>query len=70
MSFYNRDHGARDGSSIRRWVIDNSQKNNIDTKNIQIKLLCYPRIIGYVFNPINVILSLMTDDSNAISVTV
>ena len=54
ISFYNKDHGARDGSSIKDWVIDNLKKNNIDTNDIQIKLLCYPRIFGYVFNPLSV----------------
>jgi DUF1365 family protein len=54
VSFYDKDHGARDGSSIQNWVIDNLKKNNIDTNNIQIKLLCYPRIFGYVFNPLSV----------------
>mgnify|MGYP000846693069 FL=1 len=29
VSFYDRDHGARDGSSIKEWVIDNLKKNNI-----------------------------------------
>ena len=54
ISFYDKDHGPRDGSSVKNWVIDNLKKNNIDTNNIQIKLLCYPRIFGYVFNPLSV----------------
>ena len=54
ISFYNKDHGARDGSSIKDWVINNLKKNNIDTSDIKIKLLCYPRIFGYVFNPLSV----------------
>ena len=67
MSFYDRDHGARDGSSIKEWVIDNLKKNNIDTENIQIKLLCYPRIFGYVFNPLSVFY-IYDNNSNLISV--
>ena len=54
ISFFNKDHGARDGSSLKHWVIDNLKKNNIESDNIQIKLLCYPRIFGYVFNPLSV----------------
>ena len=54
VSFYTKDHGPRDGSSLRKWVIENLQKNNIETEGIQIKLLCYPRIFGYVFNPLSV----------------
>jgi uncharacterized protein len=54
ISFYNKDHGPRDGSSLKSWVINNLKKNNIETRDIQIKLLCYPRIFGYVFNPLSV----------------
>ena len=54
VSFYSKDHGPRDGSSLRKWVIKNLQKNNIEAEGIQIKLLCYPRIFGYVFNPLSV----------------
>ena len=54
ISFYNKDHGPRDSSSLKNWVEDNLKKNNIDTNGIQIKLLCYPRIFGYVFNPLSV----------------
>ena len=54
ISFYDKDHGSRDGSSLKTWVIDNLKKNNIQTDDIQIKLLCYPRIFGYVFNPLSV----------------
>ena len=44
ISFFNEDHGPRNGSSLKDWVIDNLKKNNVETENIQIKLLCYPRI--------------------------
>ena len=54
VSFYDADHGPRDGTSIKKWVIKNLNDNRINTENIKIKLLCYPRIFGYVFNPLSV----------------
>jgi len=54
ISFFSKDHGPRDGSSLRKWVLENLKQNNTETKDIQIKLLCYPRILGYVFNPLSV----------------
>ena len=54
VSFYDVDHGPRDGTSIKEWVIKNLNNNLINTENIKIKLLCYPRIFGYVFNPLSV----------------
>ena len=54
VSFYEKDHGNRDGSSLIMWVKKNLEDNNIDSKNIKVKLLCYPRILGYVFNPLSV----------------
>ena len=54
ISFFNKDHGRRDGSSLKKWVTDNLKKNNIECNEIKIKLLCYPRILGYVFNPLSV----------------
>jgi uncharacterized protein len=53
-SFYDKDHGDRDGSSLINWVHENLKKNNISTENIKIKILCYPRIFGFVFNPLSV----------------
>ena len=55
VSFYDADHGPRDGTSIKKWVIKNLNDNRINTENIKIKLLCYPRIFGYVFNPLSVL---------------
>ena len=54
ISFYDKDHGDRDGSSLINWVQKNLRKNNISTENIKIKILCYPRIFGFVFNPLSV----------------
>ena len=54
VSFYDKDHGDRDGTSLIEWVNRNLEKNKISTENISIKLLCYPRIFGFVFNPLSV----------------
>ena len=51
ISFFEKDHGDRDGSSLISWVTKQLQNYEINTDNIKIKLLCYPRIFGYVFNP-------------------
>ena len=54
LSFYDVDHGARDGSPLIGWVknILADAKINIGTGTI--KLLCYPRFFGYVFNPLSI----------------
>ncbi|TNE37941.1 MAG: DUF1365 domain-containing protein [Alphaproteobacteria bacterium] len=54
FSFYDKDHGPRDGNSLRSWVEAQLAQRGI-TKTCQgIRLLCYPRILGYVFNPLSV----------------
>ena len=54
FSFYNRDHGNRDGKSLKNWVMDNLIKFKISENINKIQLLCYPRIFGYVFNPLSI----------------
>jgi uncharacterized protein len=54
ISFYDEDHGLRDGTPVRDWVVNNLKNNDIEIKDIKIKLLCYPRIFGYVFNPLSI----------------
>ena len=54
ISFYDKDHGPRDGTSLKQWIKKNLKDIGINDNKIQIKLLCYPRIFGYAFNPLSV----------------
>jgi len=54
ISFFDKDHGPRDDTSLKEWVIKNLKDIGIENERIKIKLLCYPRIFGYVFNPLSV----------------
>ena len=54
ISFFDIDHGPRDGKSIENWIKKNLAKIQIYNENIKIMLLCYPRIFGYVFNPLSI----------------
>ena len=66
FSFYNLDHGARDGSPLKDWVLNNIKKFNINNNITKIKLLCYPRIFGYVFNPLSIFYCYENNDLRAI----
>jgi len=54
LSFHSVDHGNRDGSSLIRWVKNTLKKSKIKFDVGKIKLLCYPRFFGYVFNPLSI----------------
>ena len=54
LSFYNLDHGPRDGSCLVTWTKKILAESKIDIGSGTIKLLCFPRFFGYVFNPLSV----------------
>ena len=54
FSFYNKDHGSRDGNDLNEWVKINLKKYNLNFNVSKIKLLCFPRVFGYVFNPLSI----------------
>lgn len=51
FSFHERDHG--DGGALRPWLERQLQLADIQVDG-PIKVLCYPRMFGYVFNPLTV----------------
>jgi len=54
MSFHDRDHGPRDGSALRPWIEARLNEAGIDIAGGPVRLLCFPRVLGYVFNPLSV----------------
>ena len=55
ISFFDKDHGNRDGGNIKEWVRKNLIKKNIKFHSLRVEILCYPRILGYVFNPLSIL---------------
>jgi uncharacterized protein len=54
FSFHDRDHGARDGSPVRPWVEGQLRAAGIRCDAAKIFVLCFPRLFGYVFNPLTI----------------
>jgi DUF1365 family protein len=54
VAFYNRDHGPATGDNLRPWVEARLCEAGLEPDGGRIRLLCYPRIFGYVFNPLSV----------------
>jgi DUF1365 family protein len=54
LSFHERDHGPRDGSPLKPWAEDLLRRKGIDIEGGRILLLCFPRVLGYGFNPLSI----------------
>jgi DUF1365 family protein len=65
-SFHETDHGARDGTSLRAYVQARATEHGIDLAGGRILLLCYPRLLGYTFNPLSVYFCYRADGSLAL----
>lgn len=53
VSIMNADHGARDGSDLMVWLNQIVQSVGQSMPVGQVWLQCFPRIFGYVFNPVS-----------------
>jgi uncharacterized protein len=54
LSFKAADHGARDGSPLKPWVLARLAEQDVALARPRIMLLCFPRVLGFVFNPLSV----------------
>jgi DUF1365 family protein len=54
LGFHDRDHGARDGGDLKSWAHRQLRSAGIERTPSRIRLLCYPRMFGFVFNPLSV----------------
>ena len=63
LAFYDRDHGPASGEVLRPWVEDHLRAADLTVDGGPIRLLCYPRIFGYVFNPLSVYFCYRRDGS-------
>lgn len=54
FSFHDRDHGDRSGAPLRPWAERAFAAAGVHLDGGPVRLLCFPRVLGYVFNPISV----------------
>lgn len=54
IRFNDTDHGDGRTAGLRGWVEGNLRRAGIEPDGGNIRVLCYPRIFGFVFNPLTV----------------
>ncbi|MDN3273693.1 DUF1365 domain-containing protein [Frankia sp. RB7] len=67
-SFHEKDHGARDGSSLRAYAERCAAAHGIDLGGGRVELLCYPRLFGYGFSPLSVYFCYRADGQLALMI--
>lgn len=53
FSFHEADHALRTGKTLRQSLDETLAEHSL-ARSARIRLLCYPRLLGYVFNPVSV----------------
>lgn len=54
FSWHSKDHGDGTGRPLSQQIRRLLAESDLHAYQAQIKLLCYPRILGFVFNPLSV----------------
>lgn len=54
LSFMRRDYGARDGGDLLAWARALLAQHGVQEADGEIILQTFPRLLGYVFNPISI----------------
>jgi uncharacterized protein len=54
LAFYDCDHGDRSGAPLRPWVEARLAEAGVESDGGPIRLLTFPRVLGFVFNPLSV----------------
>jgi len=67
-SFNEADHGDRDGLRLRTYAQRRAQEHGIDLTGGRVLLLCYPRLLGYTFNPLSVYFCYRADGRLALAI--
>ena len=55
VSFHDRDHGPGDGTPAAVHAREILSSAAIDVSGCRLMMLAYPRVLGYVFNPLSVV---------------
>jgi DUF1365 family protein len=54
LSFHDRDHGAGEPGGLRRWAEGVCADGGIALDGGRVRLLAFPRVFGFAFNPISI----------------
>jgi len=63
FAFHEADHGAAKPGNLRPWIQAHLHAAGLDEPCGTIKILCMPRVLGHVFNPISVFFCYRPDGS-------
>lgn len=53
LSFHDRDHLPPGHDNLRSWAESVLRQGGLDADGVKIRLLCFPRVLGWVFNPLS-----------------
>jgi len=67
-SFRESDHGERNGASLRAYAQARAAEHDIDLTGGRVLLLCYPRLLGYTFNPLSAYFCFRADGELALMI--